>query len=57
MFDAARKRRFDVLLVWRYDRFARSMQELVNALQESERGASISSATARTLTPRPRRAS
>ena len=22
MFDAARKRRFDVLLVWRYDRFA-----------------------------------
>jgi DNA invertase Pin-like site-specific DNA recombinase len=34
MFDAARKRRFDVLLVWRYDRFARSMQELVNALEE-----------------------
>jgi hypothetical protein len=28
MFDAARKRRFDVLLVWRYDRFARSMQEI-----------------------------
>ena len=34
MLDAARKRRFDVLLVWRYDRFARSMQELVNALEE-----------------------
>jgi DNA invertase Pin-like site-specific DNA recombinase len=34
MFDAARRRRFDVLLVWRYDRFARSMQELVNALEE-----------------------
>src|SRR5690606_34528458 len=34
MFDAARKLRFDVLLVWRYDRFARSMQELVNALEE-----------------------
>ena len=34
MFEAARKRRFDVLLVWRYDRFARSMQELVNALEE-----------------------
>ena len=34
MFDAARKRRFDILLVWRYDRFARSMQELVNALEE-----------------------
>ena len=29
MFEAARKRRFDVLLVCRYDRFARSMQELV----------------------------
>ena len=29
MLDAARKRRFDILLVWRYDRFARSMQELV----------------------------
>ena len=27
-------RRFDILLVWRYDRFARSMQELVNALEE-----------------------
>ncbi|HSA81364.1 MAG TPA: recombinase family protein [Geminicoccaceae bacterium] len=34
MFDAARKRWFDVLLLWRYDRFARSMQELVNALDE-----------------------
>ena len=34
MLDAARKRRFDILLVWRYDRFARSMQELVNALEE-----------------------
>jgi DNA invertase Pin-like site-specific DNA recombinase len=34
MFGAARKCRFDVLLVWRYDRFARSMQELVNALEE-----------------------
>src|SRR5919107_1833219 len=36
MLDAARKRRFDVLLVWRYDRFARSMRELVNALSEFE---------------------
>src|SRR5215212_4037305 len=36
MLEAARKRRFDVLLVWRYDRFARSMQELVNALAEFE---------------------
>ena len=34
MFNAARKRRFDVLLVWRYDRFARSIQQLVNALEE-----------------------
>ena len=34
MLDAARKRRFDMLLVWRYDRFARSMRELVNALEE-----------------------
>src|SRR5215216_2639840 len=36
MLEAARRRRFDVLLVWRYDRFARSMQELVNALSEFE---------------------
>jgi DNA invertase Pin-like site-specific DNA recombinase len=34
MLDAARRRQFDVLLVWRYDRFARSMRELVNALSE-----------------------
>ena len=36
MLDAARRRQFDVLLVWRYDRFARSMRELVNALSEFE---------------------
>src|SRR3954452_17573378 len=36
MLDAARRREFDVLLVWRYDRFARSMRELVNALSEFE---------------------
>jgi len=36
MLAAARKREFDVLLVWRYDRFARSMRELVNALSEFE---------------------
>jgi hypothetical protein len=30
-----------VLLVWRYDRFARSMQELVNALAEFESLVSI----------------
>ena len=36
MLEDARRRRFDVLLVWRYDRFARSMRELVNALSEFE---------------------
>src|SRR3712207_1014028 len=36
MLAAARRRQFDVLLVWRYDRFARSMRELVNALAEFE---------------------
>src|SRR4051812_19391274 len=34
MFEAARKRGFDVLLVWRYDRFARLTRALVNALGE-----------------------
>jgi DNA invertase Pin-like site-specific DNA recombinase len=34
LFEAARRRRFDVVLVWRYDRFARSTRELVNALEE-----------------------
>ena len=34
MLEAARRQQFDVLLVWRYDRFARSMRELVNALEE-----------------------
>lgn len=34
MLDVARKRQLDVVMVWRYDRFARSMQELVNALNE-----------------------
>jgi DNA invertase Pin-like site-specific DNA recombinase len=34
MAPAAGKRRFDLLLVWRYDRIARSIQELVNALEE-----------------------
>lgn len=35
MLDAARRREFDVLLVWRYDRFARSMRELVGIIAES----------------------
>lgn len=34
MLEAARKRTIDVVLVWRYDRFARSTQALVNALKE-----------------------
>ena len=34
MIGAARKRKLDVVLVWRYDRFARSTQALVNALKE-----------------------
>ena len=34
LLEAVRKRRVDVVLVWRYDRFARSTQALVNALME-----------------------
>ena len=34
MLAAARKRHIDVVLVWRYDRFARSTQALVHALNE-----------------------
>jgi len=34
MLDLVRKRQIDVVLVWRYDRFARSTQALVNALSE-----------------------
>ena len=34
LFSAARSRQLDVVLVWRYDRFARSTTALVNALQE-----------------------
>jgi DNA invertase Pin-like site-specific DNA recombinase len=32
----ARRRRFDAVLVYRYDRFARSLRQLVNALGEFE---------------------
>ena len=34
MRNDARKKRFDVILVWRFDRFARSTKHLVNALEE-----------------------
>ena len=34
LMDDAKKRRFDVVLVWRFDRFARSTKHLVTALYE-----------------------
>jgi DNA invertase Pin-like site-specific DNA recombinase len=34
LLDVARKRQVDVVLVWRYDRFARSTQALAQALKE-----------------------
>ena len=34
LMDAARKRRFDTVLVWRFDRFARSTKHLILALEE-----------------------
>jgi len=34
LMDAARKRLFDMVLVWRFDRFARSTKHLILALEE-----------------------
>ena len=34
LMDAAKKRKFDMVLVWRFDRFARSTRHLINALEE-----------------------
>ncbi len=34
LMDLARKRAVDVVLVWKFDRFARSSQQLINALNE-----------------------
>lgn len=34
LIDSARKRRFDMVLVWRFDRFARSTKHLILALEE-----------------------
>ena len=34
LFEDVRKRKTDVVLVWRFDRFARSTKELINALEE-----------------------
>ncbi len=34
LLDAVRKRQADIVLVWRYDRFARSTKALITALNE-----------------------
>src|SRR5688500_4109602 len=34
LMNDARKRKFDVVLVWRFDRFARSSKHLITALEE-----------------------
>jgi len=34
LMNSAKKRRFDMVLVWRFDRFARSTRHLINALEE-----------------------
>src|SRR4051812_6281274 len=34
LLNACRRRRFDAVVVYRYDRFARSLRQLVNALGE-----------------------
>jgi len=34
MMEAARKRKFDVLLVWKLDRLSRSLKDLINTLDE-----------------------
>ncbi|MCU1341816.1 MAG: tnpR [Candidatus Acidoferrum typicum] len=34
LMDDARKRKFDVIIVWRFDRFARSTKHLLTALEE-----------------------
>ncbi len=34
LMNDARKRKFDGVLVWRFDRFARSTRHLINALEE-----------------------
>ena len=45
MLADARKRRFDILLVFRYSRFARSTKDLVDALGDLRRSVSTSSPT------------
>ena len=41
LMDDAKKRRFDVVLVWRFDRFARSTKHLILALRSSRTWALI----------------
>ncbi len=36
LMNDARRRRFDLILVWKLDRFGRSLRHLVNALAELE---------------------
>ena len=36
LLDVVRKRQVDIVLVWRYDRFARSTQAFVHALKSSQ---------------------
>jgi len=57
LLAAARPRRIDVVLVWRYDRFARSTQALVHALNEFHHLAWTLSPTRNTLTLPPHKAS
>ena len=51
LLTIARKRQVDVVLVWRYDRFARSTQALVQALPETFRADAQAAATAVVLDP------
>ena len=37
LMNDAKKRKFDIVLVWRFDRFARSTKHLVNALYDFRR--------------------
>ena len=46
-----RKRRVDAVVVYRYDRFARSLRQLVNALEEFRAMGLSSSACMRVLIP------
>jgi DNA invertase Pin-like site-specific DNA recombinase len=46
LMTACRQRKFDVVLVWKFDRFARSLRHLVTALEEFKRlGVDFISAT------------